>query len=66
MFAQDVVPVVVSFGTYFRREGLWAGETYHSVSAFGSSIGTATRSSIGAAILRFLIYQRILVVALTS
>lgn len=32
---------------------LYTGHTYHSVSAFGSSMGTLMRSSMGAAILRY-------------
>lgn len=35
--------------------GQLATETHHSVSAFGSSIGTLMRSSIGAAIFAMLI-----------
>ena len=51
MFAEDVVPGKRLVGGEKKKRGEEKrGETYHSVSAFGSSIGTDMRSSTGAAI----------------
>lgn len=50
MFAQNVVPVL-PLAMVGWLESKCAGQTYHSVSAFGSSIGTAILCSVGAAMM---------------
>ncbi len=50
MFAEDVIP-----GNRLVESRGAEGEMYHSVSAFGSSMGTDIRSSTGAAILPLLL-----------
>lgn len=58
MFAEDVVPGEVSEGGRGWRE---KGK-YHSVSAFGSSMGTAMRSSFGAAMFVMVLKREVAVV----
>ena len=61
MFAEDVVPgrELVGFERGERRK-------YHSVSAFGSSMGTDIRSSFGAAILCAVFWRRKVVVCFSG
>lgn len=46
MLAQNVVPVDANNRSAGGRNLQWSYETYHSVSAFGLSMGTLTGASI--------------------
>ena len=62
MFAENVVPGRVLVWFWVWRDG----RGYHSVSAFGSSMGTDIRSSFGAAILCVVFWRRKVVVCFSG